>query len=359
MTSKTKQNKYEDSEAYQNEIASQYKVRVEKFSIDDVVRVLSLLGFLNINPSTIRPATVGNVNATYITPRLVIKMNKNKGDADYIANKIVSDCLSATHPVVKVLAYDAFEKTPFEVLVMEKATGSLLLKDIFQLSDKRQIILFRQVLETIKAMFTIQFDDFGLLSKQDHFKTYAEYLRQRFNSNAKDIKNLKLCSERDLEKIKKYFIKGIKIFEMKTESVFVHTDLHPGNILHKGSKLTAILDFDYSVKAPKMRVLLSLLGFIDKPAQFVEGTKDFKMYKGKNFYYLLSVLKEELPELFADPLLLEKLNLHFISEGIRWIAANWSADWNKQMIKMIIDNELPKNKKDLKESYYGKVLAHR
>ena len=359
MTSKIKRNKYEESEAYQNEIAAQYKERVEKFSVEEVSHVLSLLGFKKVDPATIKPAIVGNVNATYLTPKFVIKMNRKRGEADYIANKIISDCIAATHPVVRVLSYDTFKKTPFEVLVMKRSVGSLLLKDIFKLNKKQQAVVFRQILKTVKAMFSIRFNDFGLLSTRDHFKSYAEYLTKRFKSNVKEIKKLKLCGQNDLAKIERYFIKNVKVFGKGTESVFVHTDLHPGNMLHKGNKLTAILDFDYSLKAPKMRVLLSLLGFIDKPSQFVEGTKDFKMYKGKNFYHLLPILRDELSELFADPLLLEKLNLHFISEGLRWVAANWSADWNKQMIKMIVENELPDNKKDLVKSYYGKVLAHK
>jgi hypothetical protein len=52
-----------------------------------------------------------------------------------------------------------------------------------------------------------------------------------------------------------------------------------GNILHEEDKLTALIDFDYSLKAPKVRALLSLMGFIDHPQQFVEGTKNFEKFK--------------------------------------------------------------------------------
>jgi hypothetical protein len=59
----------------------------------------------------------------------------------------------------------------------------------------------------------------------------------------------------------------------------------------KAGKLTALIDFDYSLKAPKIRALLSIIGFIDNPQQFVEGTKDFDRFKGKNFYHLLPILQ--------------------------------------------------------------------
>ena len=40
---------------------------------------------------------------------------------------IVSDKLSTKHPVVKVISYDFFEKTDYEILVMERVSGTLLL----------------------------------------------------------------------------------------------------------------------------------------------------------------------------------------------------------------------------------------
>ena len=130
-----------------------------------------------------------------------------------------------------------------------------------------------------------------------------------------------------------------------------------GNILHDGDNLTAIIDFDHSLRAPPVRCLLSLVGFIDNPSQFVEGTKDFPKYKGKNFYHLLPALKEELPEVFADSLFVEKLNILFIREGIDLIGANWSAGLNTQMMGTITGDELAETADELQKSYYGKILS--
>ena len=145
---------------------------------------------------------------------------------------------------------------------------------------------------------------------------------------------------------------------MNTDLIFIHTDLHMGNILHEGNKLTAIIDFDSALRAPKMRALISLLGLIDNPSQFVEGTKDFPKYKGKSFYPFLPVLKESLSDVFSDQRLLKKLNLNGVSIGLMWIADNWSTDWNKEMIRNIVDSELANSEQDLRESYFGKIFAH-
>lgn len=348
--------KYTDSDKYQREIAEQYKKRVAKFSIDDVVRALNSL-HIAVDPKSIQAASVGNVNATYLTPELVVKINQNKEECDYLSNKLVSDKLSSKCPVVKVVAYDFFEKTNYEVLVMERAPGTLLLDDIFDLDTATRESLFRQVLGVVKQMFMIEFTDFGEVNSNKSFSTYTEFLKYQFAKNVRTIREQKLGEEADIVKVERYFLENVVVFNNE-RSVFVHTDLHMGNILHQGNQLTAVLDFDHSLKAPKARILLSLLGFVDNPSQFVEGTKDFAKYKDKNFYSLLPILKEELSDIFADSKLLKKLNVQGIKEGVKWIADNWSADWNKEMISNLVNNELAGTSETLHKSYFGKVLNH-
>lgn len=349
--------KYVDSDEYQNEIAQQYKERVSKFTREQVLDVLKMLDIPNL-PSIdeVVEAGAGNVNATYITNNLVIKLNQKIACPDYLANKIVSDHLASHSLVVRVIAYDNFKKTPFEVLVMERSNGKMLLDDIFDISEKDREIIFQQVLDVIEQLFEIKFSDFGSinLDGKESYATYSEYLTKEFNENIAKIRAEKLCTPEDIDKIEAYFKKHISIFD-DCESVFIHTDTHMGNILHEGTKLTALLDFDYSLKAPKVRALNSLLGFIDNPQQFVEGTKDFTKFKGKNFHHLLPLLQSKFPEIFADPLLLRKLNLIHIKEGIMWVSQNWSADWNAEMIKGLVENELPED--NLGQTYYGMVLS--
>jgi hypothetical protein len=151
-------------------------------------------------------------------------------------------------------------------------------------------------------------------------------------------------------------MKHIDIFDDE-QSVFVHTDLHMGNILHDGRHLKAVIDFDSAQKAPKARTLISLLGLIDNPQQFVEGTDDFPKYKGKDFYNLLPILKSELSDVFADPLLIQKLNIIGLCEGLMWVAGDWSAGFNEQMIASMIREETPESEGELSLTYHGKILS--
>jgi len=346
---------YTDTDQYQQEIAAQYKMRVVKFPKHKVAEAIGKLGF-ELAEDDLKEARVGNVNATYIAPKIVVKVSRDRDEVNYLANKIVSEKLVTRQPVMKVLAYDYFEKTDFEILVMERVSGTLLLDDIFDVSKEDLTKLFRQVVSVVNAAFTITFADFGWVNNtQQHFKTYSEFISHDFKNHVATIRTDKLCREEEISRVEKYFLGHVHIFDHE-RPVFIHTDLHMGNILHVGDELTAILDWDYSLRAPKMAVLESLLGFINNPQQFVEGTEDFPKYQGKKFSFLLPILREELSEVFADPLLVQKLNLRFIGSGIMWIADNWSEEWNKEMMANIIAHEIPEDEEGLKESYYGKIL---
>jgi len=347
---------YTDTDQYQQEIAEQYKKRVVKFSKKEVVAALAKLGF-EMAEHDLEEARVGNMNATYLAPDIVVKVSGDRSEVNFFANTIISDRLGEHQPVVKVLGYDNFEKTDFEILVMKRSQGKLLLDDIFTLSQDALKDIFKQILAVVREMFAVSFEDFGGVNNtNEHFATYSNYLMHGFHQHISTIREQKLCREGDIDRVEQYVDGHIHIFNQETP-VFIHTDLHMGNIMHTGDKLTAILDFDYSLRAPKVVALESLLGFIHNPQQFVEGTVDFPKYQGKKFSFLLPVLREELKEVFADPLLVRKLNLNGICSGIMWIADNWSAEWNKETMGSIIAHELHENEKGLAHSYYGKILS--
>lgn len=349
---------YTESEEYQQEIAEQYKKRIGKFNPKHVIVSLRKLGFADVRPEDLKTTTAGNMNATYLTPDLVIKINK-RGDMPYFyANKVVSDALTGKAPVVNVLAYDYFDKTKFEVLVMKRAPGQSMLDTIFDLPQEDVITIFKQVLDVIKELQKIKFDSFGWVNLQNEtYPTYGDFIRAEMEDSLVKAREQNVIAEQDLEKVSQYLLNNLAIFKGE-KPVFVHTDTHMGNFLHLGNRLTALIDFDWSVKAPAWRVLAKLLAFLADPQQFTEGSSYFEKYKGKDFMFLMPTLKAELKELFDDPLLLKKLNLHFVSEGLMWIAEGWSDNWSREMMKTILENELPENDEDLQKTYCGKIINH-
>ena len=281
--------KYTDTEEYQKEIAEQYKRRVIKFDNEEIIGNLKVLGFDGLKTGDLATTAAGNMNATYLTRELVIKVNKQV-IPNYLSNKIISDKLSGKALVVTVLVYDFFDKTPFEMLVMKRESGHSLLDDIFEFSEDELKNIFRQVLKTINQICAVEFDSFGWLNFEgkQSFVSFSEFLTYEFKVNAQKIKAEELCEQEDLAKVEKYFLEHVSVFDSSTKPTIMHHDLHMGNFMHQGTKLTAIIDFDWSMKAPKMGNLVSLLGFIDNPSQFTEGSAYFEKYKGKNFHFLVA-----------------------------------------------------------------------
>ncbi len=66
--------KYTESDKYQEEVRQQYKERVFKFIREQVLDALASLNIPNLPEiDEIIEAGAGNVNATYLTPNLVVK----------------------------------------------------------------------------------------------------------------------------------------------------------------------------------------------------------------------------------------------------------------------------------------------
>ena len=173
--------KYPDSEQYQKEIAEQYKKRIQSFSNSEVIEILLKLGFKDVEK--IEKAGVGNMNATFVTNDLVVKVKNDKEHPYFLANKIASDKLSGQYPVVSVLAYDFYQKTQYEVLVMERTKGDILIDTILDLDQNVAIEIFRQVLGVVKQLFNIKFTEFGWINIEPGSRTYFEFLTEEFNEN--------------------------------------------------------------------------------------------------------------------------------------------------------------------------------
>lgn len=85
-------------------------------------------------------------------------------------NKLISD-RTADRPdsrVARVLAYDYKDRTPFEVLVMEKAAGVPALLNLHQMTLEQITSLYRQVAVEIRHICEhVTFDSYGELNDDD------------------------------------------------------------------------------------------------------------------------------------------------------------------------------------------------
>lgn len=350
---------YTESEAYQKEIAEQYKQRNLELTSTEVWGIMGKLGF-DADADDIQLAEAGNMNATFLTSNYVVKASAKRDVVKYAANKIVSDSLPE-EKVVRVLSHDQFKATDYEVLVMERAPGSMWLKNMPSMSEAENRILFSQVLKTAIVCHSIEFTKkFGWVTdiyadeEENGFNTFRSQLEARLGAYLPKIRAQKDVDLEALKKIVFYVSERLSIFD-NDEPSFVHRDLHMGNVMHQDGELTAVIDFDSTQSVPSYTALIPLTGLIDNPAQFVEGTDDYLAYKGRKFEYLYPELKRAFTKELEDPDLALKLNVLGVIEGLMWVSEDWSQDWNKEMVTNLANKETPSDG-DVTTTYFGEII---
>ena len=350
---------YTESEAYQREIAEQYKERNLELKPVEVRGILSQLG-IEVDEADIHVAEAGNMNATFVAGEYVVKVSNKEDLVSYGANVIVSKQL-VDEKAIKVVEHDVREKTGYEVLVMERAPGTMWLPAMPEMSEEENKRLFAEVLKVVKATKGMEATEkFGWVNdiivdpEKDGFDTHPEQLEARLSSYLRKIEVQTDLDQEAVSRLAAYVRERLDLFSEDIPS-FVHTDLHMGNIMQQDGELTAVIDWDSAQSAPTYRGMVSLIGLIDNPAQFVEGTPDYSAYKDKKFEYLYPLLKSVYAEELADPKLAEKLNVMGIIDGLMWVADDWSKEWSKEMIANLVAKELTVAG-DMSQTYYGQVL---
>lgn len=346
------------SERYHQQLSSRYDERKVTLTKEQLRQILRTLGF-SVRLEDISES-FGNMNRTYLTSNLVIKIRGQgfvpKGKYCFLANKMVSDSFSHRLPVVNALAYDHFEKTPYEVLVMERGKGTLLLDDFLTLNRQTQEKLFGQMVEIANEITKLKFSDYGYIKDADSYSSFRVFLKNRFLEYCTKVIERNLADPDEVEQIRDYFISHLDAFKTKEESSFIHTDLHIGNVLHRKSEVTLIYDFDSAVKGPKVLMLPKLIATLDNLIEIIEGTEYVDQFSHQKFEHLHPILKEKLPDLIFSSLVDRQMNLILIFKRMRWISQDWSHNWNKFMIKKTLEDELVSPGSSMNETYYSKIL---
>lgn len=354
-----KNHSFRNMEGYHKHLAARFLKRKARLTKEQLRGVLASLGF-NIGSLEVDVAHSGNMSRVYLTSELAIKIRDRKSASDdtwqFLANKIVSDHFFPKLPVVHVLTYDHFEKTDYEVLIMERAKGKLLIDNFIKLDEDLQKKLFGQILDICNKISSLTFKDWGNISDRDAYKNFADFLRAKINEYSQSIIDQEIASAKDISLIKDYFLDKVDIFSKEKVSYFTHTDINIANVLHVDDKISLLFDFDSAIKGPKLMMLPKLISSIDNMGEIVDGTHHYKTYRDKKFEYLYPILLEKLPDVFLDKDLVRKLNLILIYRGLRLVAKNRFERWNHIIIKDMIDCEIAKTNKLLSQTYYGQIL---
>ncbi len=190
-------------------------------------------------------------------------------------------------------------------------------------ADQERIVAELAGYLTILHSRTMPFFGYGRDDTQP-FSSWLDFLTNKFNQTEKEIHDLQIqIFPGILEFSKEYFDKHKHVLEGGTP-VQNHGDLTLANILVDYGRISAMLDFEYSLQAPRDYELWTLEAFCLYPNDWAEESNE--TYHPTDFYGFIPLLQKHYPELFDLPHLRQRVDLYQVeaalSSYLSWRKAN-------------------------------------
>lgn len=142
------------------------------------------------------------------------------------------------------------------------------------------------------------------------FTSWPDFLSDKFERTLREYQALGIRTMPGyLETAADYFNQHRHVLE-GGEATLVHSDLTMTNLLAHMGNLSAILDFEYALYAPRDYELWAMEAFCLYPNDYAE--EDDEVYTSADFASFLPLLQKHEPNLFAIPNLRERINLYHL-----------------------------------------------
>jgi aminoglycoside phosphotransferase (APT) family kinase protein len=164
--------------------------------------------------------------------------------------------------------------------------------------------------------------EFGQLwGEKRHYRTWLDFCEENLQSTLEELKIWKVnIDPKIIELVCERFDRD-KSFLREGTPCLIHRDLWQGNILVEEDRITAILDFEFSMYAPVDYELLLIEEFCLYPNDFSE--EDNEIYTAADFSDYVFLLKKHYPEMFSFRNLRKRLDLYHLlyslSSYLNWI----------------------------------------
>ena len=234
-------------------------------------------------------------------------------------------------PVPKIYALGQYKNYAYQVQAFVK--GDALHHVWLYLSPKQKDNLVYELASYLRALHDRTFKKFGFCGDSSGYDSWLEFCEARFYSTLEEVHALDIhIPPLILQTITGYFEQYKHVLQ-EAIPVLVHHDLWLGNILVEDGKISAILDFEFSIQAPRDYELLLMEQFCLYPNDFAED--DGGIYTTADFADYFQLLKKHYPELFEVRDLRKRLNLYHIPYSLRAYVV-----WRKTQVEAT-DTSLP------------------
>lgn len=313
------------------------------FGLPDLTpdRIGRLLARHGVGPVRgVAPACGGQINrALLVNGDLVLRVRPAEKDGSaFLTERRLYERLRGKLPVPEVVALDTSrEVEPFDWILLRRLPGEPLTRLWASAGDRQRGWLLAQVAEAMRALHAERFPACGGFRAGELFPaaSWAEYLDERFERR---LRRLHAFPHAD-----RALLAAIDAFRRRHRGALhdrppglVHRDLHFGNLLAEGHRLTGLLDFEAAVAAPPDYELDQLLRFLRYPALFVAGDGSARPGPAR-FAGVWEGLRDAYPEIARTPHLATRLSLYALEYDLAALHDCYAGRWDAAAHRHVLD----------------------
>ena len=245
-------------------------------------------------------------------------------------------------PVPRVYAFGQHDGFVYQI--QQYLPGQSLFSQWKTLTPQVQENLVAELATYMKILHNRTFPYFG----QGHedtppYESWADLLSAKFQQTIDELATLQIRMVPGFLELATAYFDAHEHLLQNGVPVLTHGDLTLANILVDEGKISALLDFEYSMQAPKDYELGVIEAFCLYPNDWAD--EDNEVYCTTDFASFIQLLRKQYPALFEIPHLRERVNLYHLSGNLSSYLA-----WRKDNLSTI-----PPERMAAKEFYMAHI----
>ena len=265
----------------------------------------------NIEAETLEPLSGGQVNGVFlVNQRYVVRI----GSGQEASRRLQSEAsllreIAGEIPVPEVYAFGQHQGSTYQI--QRFVRGEKLHHIWGDLSPECKDRIISELASYLRTLHQHTAPRFGYPHEgADTYGSWPEFCEHRLRIELQAVEALGIGIPSEiLRLITGYFHSHKHALQGGIPSL-VHRDLWPGNILVEKGRISAILDFEFAMYAPRDYELLLIERFCLYPNDYAE--EDNEIYDTSSFSDLFCLLRKHYPEIFEVRSLRERLNLYHL-----------------------------------------------
>ena len=297
-----------------------------------------------LNSQNIRALSGGQVNQVFqIDEEYVLRIGAREDAFQRLKQE--TELLQSLHnkiPVPEIRAFGQLDDLVYQI--QRFLPGQKLISVWKDLPHNVQENLAAELAAYLKILHGMPLSFSGYVNQNgQRYDAWVDLLTDQFKHILEEIKKINIrMAPGFIEMAENYFNENKHVLEDRAPAL-LHGDLTMVNILVNEGKISAILDFEYSLQAPIDYELLVMEAFCLYPNDWAE--EEHEIYCTADFASYIPLLKKHYPALFEMPHLRQRVNLyHLVSALSSYLA------WRKDNLSTI-----PPDRMAAKEFYMARI----